>query len=69
MIKGCSGLGLCHSAMLGAGLLQKEELILNRMRFMNSAFFPSCFDILLSSRSSEEKEMRLLDRISRSDWY
>lgn len=60
MIKGWSGLCLWHSAMLGAGLLKKEELVLDRMRFMNSTLSPFCFDILLSSRSSDEKEMRLL---------
>jgi len=54
--------------MLVAGLLQKEELMLDRMRFMNSTLFPFCLDMLLSS-SSEEKEMKLLDRISRSGWY
>lgn len=55
--------------MLGQGFLQKEEFMLDRMRFKNSALFPFCFDILLSSRSSEEKEMRLLDKISRSDGH
>lgn len=43
--------------------------MLDRMRFMNSSLFPFCFDILLSGRSSEEKEMRVLDGNSGSDGY